>query len=713
VELGAEAPGGTGEDESSQDESSDSDPRCAQESEVHSPMDHLRHAKACGYQRKPDAMKLTQKQQFLIQELSKDPMASYNRVHEELEKWRSCKKQMMPNTKAFLQSLDKDLQGTVGKLDPFLLTAMLEAAGHKDKKYVQDLLAGFPVTGEVPCCGTGTPIPGGQRVHGKTGNGEAPPLDKLQEHCSRINSKTLRRARARAPRSEDEWSTAWATWKKVQSDLEADRIGAPAEIGDTPLDKFLLVDTFGVWEMHGESKEWKIRVINDFRANSVNDFAWMPEKLSYNGFHELVEAASLIHELTHVGSLLGKADFKSAFKTLPPNTEQKWLCYALVFNPELARHQVVQLKSQAFGSLGGVISWYRTAMMIQTVMEKLFGLVIFIYVDDCFWIVPRFTTPCGKTSDDWVADVFEEVVSDLLGWKLDPEKRRTGSNIVLLGLDVRMRKEHSEWRLHDEKAKQWCDDIRWWLAHDRLTPADASKLCGRLAFLNGHIFNRMGRALVRPIIWRQRDEYGCTSLTPRLRWSLEWFMTVLQRRWCRRVPFTASLLPKEVILYSDAESTGHLAAVAVTHAGSLYSCGRVPARVRRMLTQRRTNIIAFELIAAVFAVVVLCPDMLSDANILHFIDCQPALSCVIKGHSRKVDLMLITGRLWFEAGILMSHYRPEYVASGQNLADGPSRHNFGLMEALGAECVPWSFPLFHDGLDAWMHSPAEANRLLV
>ena len=132
-----------------------------------------------------------------------------------------------------------------------------------------------------------------------------------------------------------------------------------------------------------------------------------------------------------------------------------------------------------------------------------------------------------------------------------------------------------------------------------------------------------------------------------------------------------------------------------------------------MLLPRKTNIIAFELLAAVVALLLLCPDLLADADILHFIDCKPALSCVIKGHSKKTDLVLSAGRLWYEAGILMSHYRAEYVSSGNNLADGPSRNNFELMEELHAQRVAWQFPIFRDGLDAWMQNPSEANRLPV
>ena len=91
-------------------------------------------------------------------------------------------------------------------------------------------------------------------------------------------------------------------------------------------------------------------------------------------------------------------------------------------------------------------------------------------------------------------------MSDLMGWLLDPAKEATGDNMVLLSLHVAMQDNMSVWTLDERKAKEWAKQIQHILDTDELHPAMASKICGRLAFLNTHIFNRMGRALLRPII---------------------------------------------------------------------------------------------------------------------------------------------------------------------------------------------------------------------
>ena len=91
--------------------------------------------------------------------------------------------------------------------------------------------------------------------------------------------------------------------------------------------------------------------------------------------------------------LMGKADFKAAFKTLGVIASQRWLCWGLVFNLEANRLQAVPLFSQLFGSLGGVAAWFRTAKAIQNIMLKIFKLPIYFYVDDAFWAATSVILP--------------------------------------------------------------------------------------------------------------------------------------------------------------------------------------------------------------------------------------------------------------------------------------------------------------------------------
>ena len=75
-------------------------------------------------------------------------------------------------------------------------------------------------------------------------------------------------------------------------------------------------------------------------------------------------------------------------------------------------------------------------------------------MDDCFWVVPHFVTPTGLSSADWVAQVFETVVTELFGWSLDEAKAATGSSLNLLGLRIALHQDGSEWRVDYVKASR-------------------------------------------------------------------------------------------------------------------------------------------------------------------------------------------------------------------------------------------------------------------
>ena len=126
------------------------------------------------------------------------------------------------------------------------------------------------------------------------------------------------------------------------------------------------------------------------------------------------------------------------------------------------------------------------------------------------------------------------------------------------------------------------------------------------------------------------------------------------------------------------------------------------------------NIVAYELLAALIAVVALCLHWLKNARIVHYIDSTLALACVVRGFSRKEDLSLIAGQLWYEMADLNIHYRAEYVASKKNLADGPSWGDLSLMRAVGAdEVLDWKWPSFEGGLGGWMSCTTDALRAIV
>ena len=128
------------------------------------------------------------------------------------------------------------------------------------------------------------------------------------------------------------------------------------------------------------------------------------------------------------------------------------------------------------------------------------------------------------------------------------------------------------------------------LREGSLDPGLASKFAGRYAFLNHWIFNRVGRALLRPIIWRQKQTSGPYTFTCRLRNSLMWLLALSNDSIYRSLPLRPCMSVFTVILYTDAEGNGGVDAVADLDGMIVFLRGNILVCVRQMLHKRRTNI---------------------------------------------------------------------------------------------------------------------------
>ncbi|CAK0825839.1 unnamed protein product [Prorocentrum cordatum] len=428
----------------------------------------------------------------------------------------------------------------------------------------------------------------------------------------------------------------------------------------------------------------------------------MPQTFRYDTHDHMFESLQHLAEVSREAGLeldacMGKTDFRSAL--LPPAQEHLWMCWSLLFNPEAERYQAAALFSYTFGNLGTVAGWFRTAGALQQIVTTIFLLAVFFYVDDVFWAATRVILPNGRHQAQWIAEVFNEVVCAMFSWELDPGKSAVPPQIPLLGFEVAVQSWTAHWRLGEAKRRQWCREIQEILQAVRLSPGGASKLCGKLNFLNSKMFNRLGRALLRPLIWRQCQARGPATITKRMQRALQWFLEV-------GIP--------AVLLYSDAEGNGRVGAVAIADRGAAeFLRGRVPKSIRRQLLGRATNAVAFELLAAAVAVCSPCPDTLRERRVVHFVDNTAALACIVRGFSLKRDLAAIAGRLWFEAAVMGMDYQVHYVPSKASIADGPSRDDLDILRGMEAtERDNWNFPDFSEGLDSWLQRTG-AHRLAL
>ena len=80
-------------------------------------------------------------------------------------------------------------------------------------------------------------------------------------------------------------------------------------------------------------------------------------------------------------------------------------------------------------------------------------------------------------------------------------------------------------------------------------------------------------------------------------------------------------------------------------------------------------------------------DVLSGADVIHFIDSNTSLSNLVNGWSRKEDTCRLVGAYWQEVASLKAFVWIERVESKSNVADGPTKGRFDSMVYLEAQKV--------------------------
>ena len=252
------------------------------------PLEHMVRA-AAGYAHEAECEKpLTAEQIAALERLVDDPVGVFVRTGAALGMWKSFKVAHSAHVEAWRASLLECQKRVLGRLDPMALEGLLEEGQHADEHLLRDLIAGFPITGEVGVGGLGVDIPGGVLSGGRKSVHGPLPLVELRARCQVINQSTLRRALRRAPRTDADHRVAREVWQKTQKDIELGRAGAPMELHKVNLNEVLLVEAFGILEQHGNSSQPSVRGIHNFRSNLVNDCAFMPQKLGYDGFDSII-----------------------------------------------------------------------------------------------------------------------------------------------------------------------------------------------------------------------------------------------------------------------------------------------------------------------------------------------------------------------------------------------------------------------------------------
>ena len=342
-----------------------------------------------------------------------------------------------------------------------------------------------------------------------------------------------------------------------------------------------------------------------------------------------------------------------------------------------------------FGCTGSVYAWDRIGALLCHLARKVLDLAVLRYVDDFFCAARR-----GEAQRSM--QFFARLVRVLLGPSAVSERKLAAGNpLEVLGVIAGIEASEIVFFPSPDKVIAWLAVLEHALETGRMHPGEAGKMAGRLCWASSHLFRRMGRAMLRPL-YKKAHGVG-SAIGPELRRALLWWCVVLKEHIAQPVPMNK--LPDKVLnLFCDARGVPpRTAAVLIDGDQVWYTDARPPKAAMRMFLERQDEqIMGLELLAVAMALHTFA-GMLKGTTVRVWTDNASAWGALAKGAAGQSDHNCLVHGVWLLAWRIDFGLWVEWVPTDRNVADLPSRQEYGLLEQLGATRVKAVFPCVGQG----------------
>ena len=340
-----------------------------------------------------------------------------------------------------------------------------------------------------------------------------------------------------------------------------------------------------------------------------------------------------------------------------------------------------------FGTIASVIAWHRVGGAIRDITEALFKVAVLRYVDDKFG--------AAKIGFWWHGGRCVSFISMLIGFPCNEEKSESNAEtMVVLGAEC------TKLRTGMDKDKQWhyaCQRK----AHEvpgRGGTSRAGRVHGRWpGKQNG------GSKLLRSVSSRRQGWQGTVKpfyaqqhqprpyLTFRMRLALT-FWKHYYKMDHKAVRWAFGINRRQVQMWTDASGEGEIMAAVLKLPGEtqqedvwLVTSIKMPEFVKNQLHYREDHQIGIQEALGIVLGLTTFQRELNDTLLLDFQDNVGVLGAVLKGSSGCLELNIIVNHIWVQVAQNKIGLHLARVESKANIADGPTRGRWDLLQKLGAE----------------------------
>ena len=559
--------------------------------------------------------------------------------------------------------------------------------GYPDKECVNFFKQGAPFMYQLPNSGVGDAVEQPASV----------PAGILGMHCLEHNDALVRSLR------EDEHSEELL--KAACEDAKLGRMTVPIKISGANLEEVLLHPRFAAVQDKPNGAV-KVRPIDNFswsalrpaglgqlarkrkiKEASLNGHCLPSEAIHHDHLDSLLRAMTVGRELSGKAYGMFKADIDSAYRRIPICGQHLWAC-AVVFKC-CGEIWTAQHRAMPFGAVAAVHAWERVGALVCHIACRLLRLTLFRYVDDFFGCERPAVLQHGL-------GCFVRLTRLLLGsGAIADSKVAFGSTLVLLGVQIKTGRKGYQCKPSGDKVIKWLACICAALEEDCLTPGQASKLAGRLSWSCQHLFNRLGRAMLRPL-FRQKFATKPWRLSGELRNALLWWQHILELGIAEKREWKP---PHQDIVHIFCDAAGEparIAAIAWDRGETYYVDCVPPAQIlQRWCARRDQQIMGLELLSIALALSTF-ERLCVGRRVVIYSDNRGAECCFRNGAARHNDHAWLVNAMWTHAALCHMHLWVERVRSEDNWADLPSRSAYDTLKYVGAvDCQP-KFAVVYD-----------------
>ncbi|CAE8621888.1 unnamed protein product [Polarella glacialis] len=594
-----------------------------------------------------------------------------------IRRWRAKSKALEALTHAAWRAMSPRVRAVAGTFNIGLMLYLSVLLAWPDTSYVARLITGFTVVGVIE---------------------DAPVFRPAVAQTQKITKEELLATSATyidhleatmGPNADPE--VDWECLRQCEKDLA--RGGAAGFTSRAALDSkygkgnWRPLPRFVIWQEHS----MKYRAIDNGRSAGHNSASSTKTRVHTAG-HDLVVAVShavwllrdqIAENFGHNVNLEGGIDDESAAYRWKPGADCDANVLIIAFwHPGTSSLRYMELFGHPFGLLSAVLNYNRGPEFQTAICRQLLSMLCVHYYDDNLTL--------GLSSERGSGQQTYNDLCGLLGVKLDRTKRTLMNPIFvytgavfdfgqllpegLVKVDAKNGRRESILSLVAEHRRS-----KW------MSSGQASTLRGKCGFLGSQIHGKVLKQCERPLIARQYHD-TVRSIGPVLDSALQFLECVLAKVKARHVQF--GLQEALTIVYTDAmwEPGQPCGLGLVIHSPRrskpLGLAAIVPDAVVRMLVPKDTQIGQAEVLAALLGPHNL-PELYRNADILHFVDNQSALSGLIKGVSPKEDTAAILSVYTIMVAQLGSKVWYEFCESSANMSDGLSRD--GLLDPVAKQ----------------------------